>query len=95
MRVIVRKQSRRLLKRHEDYLNDLGVLAEWRPYSLTARCAIFERKFPGKKISSAKLRKVYRKLGVKKRVLKDEIFLTEKQLERQKKGRDHAFPLIV
>ena len=46
-------------------------------------------------MSRWKLRKVYKQLGVTKRKLKDEIYLSKKQLETQKKGRLYALPHII
>ena len=92
---VAKKASKKLTTQHIDYLGSQQVLAEWRPYALTARCAKFEQKFPGKNISRWKMRKVYKHLGVTKRKLKDDIYLSKKQLETQQKGRLYAFPHII
>ena len=94
-RAMAKKASRELTAQHIEFLRNQSVLAEWRTLSLDARRVAFQQYFPGKLLSRHKLRTVYRKCGVRKRVLKDEICLTPKQLERQTQGRDYAFPHIL
>ena len=92
---MAKKARRELTAKHIEFLRNQSVLAEWRTLSLDARRVAFQQYFPGKLLSRHKLRAVYRKCGVLKRVLKDEIYLTAKQLERQTQGRDFAFPHIL
>ena len=82
-RTLAKRASRELTAKHIEFLRNQTVLAEWRTLSLDARRVAFQQYFPGKLLSRHKLRRVYRQCGVRKRVLKDEIYLTPKQLERQ------------
>ena len=82
-RTMNKRASRQLTAKHIEFLRHQSVLAEWRTLSLDARRVAFQQYFPGKLLSRRKLRSVYRKCGVRKRVLKDEIYLTPKQIERQ------------
>ena len=40
---VAKKASKKLSTQHIDYLGSQSVLAEWRPYALTARSAKFEQ----------------------------------------------------
>jgi hypothetical protein len=50
----------------------------WRTLSLVQRTKIFSIRFPGRKISVDKLRRVYRLNGIKMRSLKFKKLLSEK-----------------
>ena len=52
------------------YLCDERTLVSWRTFSLLQRTKLFSIRFPGRKLSVGKLRKVYRLKKIKLRSLK-------------------------
>ena len=58
------------------FLTDRENLLSWGTSSLTKRQVDFEKKFENSKISIYRLRKLYKEVGIKQRVLRIEIDLT-------------------
>ena len=58
------------------YLTDRENLLSWGTSSLIQRQIDFEKKFENSKISIYRLRKLYKEVGIKQRVLRIEIDLT-------------------
>ena len=62
--------DRSLSQDHLDYLLSLETLRLWAGLTMKDRIQLFERKFPGKRISESKLRRVYLKHGVRRKEIK-------------------------
>ena len=70
---------------HFTYLLDPATLLAWQPHSISARCRLFHRTYPDKRISTVFLRKFYKKSQIGYRVIKPGMALTVKQISDQTK----------
>ena len=62
-------------------------MTDWAGYSLEARCRLFHRRFPDKKLTLYRLCKVYREHGIKKKkIKKTEIISTKKKKDIKEKA---------
>ena len=67
---------RSLTEEHLGYLTSPETLLAHKYDSLRKRVIGFEKKFPGKKISISRLRKLYFERGISKRILRVTVSLT-------------------
>ena len=75
--------ERFLNQQHIDWLTSEETLERMRGVGLRERCCMFEREFPGKKLSFSMLRQVYQAYKIKQRILSKRLFLTEQAQKRQ------------
>ena len=63
-------RNRILSQVHLDFLLSVETLRLWAGLTMKERVQLFERKFPGKRISESKLRRLYLKHGVRRKEIK-------------------------
>ena len=80
---------------HYAFLLDDGTLQLWQPHSVKARCSLFRRQFPDKRISYRRLRCLYKQFRIGFRVIKPGMALTVKQINAQTKQRLICFPQML
>ena len=78
-----------------EFLCSEKTLCSWRTFSLHQRVKLFSLRFPKRKISICKLRKVYRLNGIKLRSLKFTQKLSPTQISRQIKGKLDVLPKLI
>lgn len=82
-------------ERQAEYLTSRETLRSQASLSLTDRCTLFEKDYPGRKLSYSRLRKIYVDNKVRLRILQKKITLGPAQLTRQTKCRKTIFPRIL
>ena len=78
-----------------EYFCSETTLRSWRTFSLLQRTKLFSIRFPRRKLSIDKLRKVYHKNHIKLRSLKFTQKLTETQIKRQTQAKREVLPKII
>jgi hypothetical protein len=65
------------------------------PYNLKDRVKLFKERFPGAKLSSRKLRLLYRKYKISYRKLNTLVYRSEKDLRRDHEQKLEVLPRII